>query len=232
MPDLDSVALSCAKKLSRVDSAGTTITDLETEIKAEIAETVRFYNRKASHISEFRGFEVATVASTTWYSSMDMTSGGGDQSEASRTAVDTNTIISFDYARENPGASGLNEPLKKISYLTFESLFEGSTPGGTPTYFTYYGGQIGIWPTPDAVYTLYFSGDVKPVVPTSGTDESVWFTEALEMIEAGACKRVCLNYLRDTERAMEFKAIEGDAWKMFQSETLTKSSSGKLRVHD
>ncbi|WP_299949076.1 hypothetical protein [uncultured Ruegeria sp.] len=229
---LTTVALSCAKQLGRVNAAGTDITDLEAEIKEQIQETIRFYNRKPYHLTEFRGFTLDTAASTVWYSSVDLTSGDGDQSNTSRTAVDTNQILNITYSRENPGSSGLNEPLDRIPYAKFERLREGSTPQGTPTYYTYYAGQIGIWPTPDGVYELYFSGHVKPVVPTNDSDTSVWFDEANEMIEAGALKRVCLKYLRDKERAADFGIIEDGAARAMAREHLLKSSTGKLKVHD
>mgnify|MGYP006935322130 CR=1 FL=1 len=232
MATLASVALSCAKQLGRANAAGTAIVDLEAEIKEEIAEAIKFYNRRPNHLTEFRGFEVTTASSTTWYSTIDLTNGDGDQDSTGRTAVNANTILTIDYARENPGGSGNNEPLSKVSYQSFEGFFEGATSSGSPTYFTYYAGQIGVWPTPDGAYTLYFSGDVKPVVPTADSDTSVWFDEAEELIEAAACKRVCLKYLRDSERAMTFVAAEKDAEASFHSEYVRKSTSGKVRVHD
>ncbi len=230
MATLATVALSCAKQLGRANAAGTSIADLETEIREEIGEAISFYNRKPNHLTEFRGFEVTTAASTTWYSTVDMTNGDGDQSKTSRTAVNTNTIIDFDYSRDTSGSQ--NEAMSRISYPAFEGLLEGSSSNGDPHYFTYYAGQIGVYPTPDGVYTLYFSGNVKPVVPTDDSDTSVWFDEAQELIEAAACKRVCLKYLRDTQRAAEFGAMEQAAHIPFHSEYVRKSSSGKVVVHD
>lgn len=228
---LASEALICAKQLLRASADGTSIADLETEIKESIGETIAYYNRQPYHLTEVRGVVLTTVASTTWYSSVDLTSSGGDQDFTGRTAVDTNTILGIKYARENPGSSGLNEPLDRLSYTDFERLQEGSTPGGTPTYFTYYGGQIGIWPTPDAAYTLYFSATVKPVVPTADADTSVWFTEAGALIRAGACKRVCVNYTRDMEMAGAFAATEEAERQNLAREYLLKTSSGKLKAH-
>lgn len=225
-------ALECAKYLSRVNASGTAIVDLETEIKNEIGETIKFYNRQTSHLTEFRGIVLTTVASTTWYSAVDLTSGDGDQDKTGRTTIDTNTILSIAYMRENPGSSGLNEPLARLPYTDFERLFEGSTPSGPPTYYTFYAGQIGIWPTPDAAYSIYFSATVKPVVPSDDADTSVWLDEAEELILAGAAKRVCLKHIRDTQRAQEFAAIESSALTQFNTEHVLKSSSRRLRVRD
>lgn len=225
-------ALEAAIQLGRATADGTAILDLEAQIKAQIGETIRYYNRKPYALSEVRGYTLTTVAAQTWYSTIDVSTGAGDQAVAGRTAVDTKDILSIDYMRENPGSSGFNERLTRKDYKEFERLFEGSTPSGPPTYWTYYAGQIGIWPTPDAAYTIYGAGLVKAVVPTSDSDTSVWLDEAEEMILAGACKRVCLKYLRNAERAKEFAVVEIDAEGRLQGEYVQKSSTRKLKVHD
>lgn len=226
---LATVALNCAKQIGRTNAGGTAITDLEAEIKEQIRETVRFYNRKSWALTEFRGFQFDTVASTTWYSSVDLTSGDGDQDKSSRTTVDANTILAINYMRVNTGASGLEEPLERIPYARFERLFEGSTPTGNPSHFTVYAGQIGLWSTPSEAFTIYGSGSVKAPVPSADSDSTVWFDQAGELIEAGALKRICAKYLRDNERAAVFADLERDQMTAMAGETLLRSSSGKLR---
>ena len=228
---LVTVALECAKQLGRANDAGTAFLELGAEIREQVRETIRFYNRQPYALTEFRGATLTTVTSTIWYSTVDLTSGDGDQSKAGRTTVDVKDVLGLTYMRENPGSSGLNEPMYRVSYEKFESMFEGSSPVGPPTYYTIYAGQIGIWPTPDAAYSLYFSAHIKPPVPSADDDDSIWFTEAGEMIEAGACKRVCAKYLRDIERAAAFGAMEDTARRNLQREHVLKSSSGRLKPH-
>lgn len=230
MATLATVALKCAKQLGRVNAAGTAITDLETEIKEEIAEAIRFYNRKPWHLTEVRDVTLTTAAGTRWYSTVDLTGGAGDQSVSGRTAVNVNDILSIDYMREN--VSSLTDDMIFMRYRDFERLNEGSTPGGTPYAYTLYAGQIGIYPTPNDAYSITFSAHVKPVVPTQDADESVWFDEVEEMVAAGANKRVCLKYLRDPERAAEFKAIEDGVMDSLHYEHVRKASTGKIVVHD
>ena len=122
-------ALKLAKRLGRADASGTSIVDLETEIKEEIGNAIGYYNRKPYALTEFRGIVLTTVASQEWYSTVDMTSGDGDQSNT-RSSLDTKEILKITYMRENPGSSGLNEPLYRLSYPDFERLFEGSIPSG------------------------------------------------------------------------------------------------------
>lgn len=225
-------ALELAKRLGRANAAGNAIVDLEDEIKSQIGAAIREYNRRPWHLTELRGGTLTTAQGTTWYSTVDISAAGADQSVSGRTSLDTKEILDIHYFRENPGASGLNEPLSEVPYKKFEQMFEGSTPQGQPEYFTRYAGQIGIWPTPNAAHTLYFSGIVKPVIPTGDADTSVWLDEAEDLILANAGKRVCVNYLRDTDRGAEFAAMEKSELEPFESEHVRKSSTGRIKAHD
>lgn len=227
---LATIALDCAIQLGRANAAGTAIADLETQIKAEIGEAIRHYNRKPWNFTELRGAELTTVASQKWYSTVDLANAGGDQSVAGRTSVDVNQLLSVDYMRED--ASGLTDKMRAISYEHFERLQEGSSPGGFPEAYALYGGQIGIYPTPGGAYSIYISGHFKPVVPTADGDGSVWFDDAAELIKAAACKRVALKYLRDPERAAEYAAIEQEAERQAHSEHIRKTSTRRIKVHD
>lgn len=232
MATLADTALIVATQLGRVDAGGTTITDLEPQIKEEIRNTIRFYNRKPMHLTELRNGEILTVANQTWYSEASIVDAAGDQPLAGRTTLDVEDIIDIHYMRENPGATGLNEPLSEIPYPVFERLFEGSVPFGQPEYFTRYAGQIGIWPTPSGVNNLYWSGIVRPTVPQADGDTSVWIDQANEMIEAGAARRVCSKYLRNMQWANDFAQIEVLQLQNLEGEQVRKTSSGRLRVRE
>lgn len=227
MATLSDIALVVAKQLGRANAAGTAIADLEDEIKAEIGNAVKNYNRKPWHLTEFRDGEITLAAGTEWYSAIDLTSGAGDQDETGRSAVDINTIISTEYMRI--GDSNTDYELIEISHREFERYKDGSSVQGEPVYYTRFAGQIGIYPIPNAVETVYWSGTIKPPIPTDDSDTSVWFDEANELIEAGAARRVCTNYLRDDERAARYAATEALAMGALESEFVRKASTGRLR---
>lgn len=230
MATLASVALNCAIQLGRANQAGTDIISLGPQIKAEIGESIRYYNRKGWHLTEVRDITLTTAADTAWYSTVDVSTGAGDQALAGRTSVDVNDVTEIDYFREN--ASSLTTGMDQISFQEFQMLNEGSAAGGAPISYTLYAGQIGIYPTPDQTYTLTFSGHVKPVIPTEDDDTSVWFDQAAELIEASACRRVCLKYIRDAQRAAEFAAIEQDAAGALHGENVFKTATGKITPHE
>ena len=232
MATLNDTALTVANQLGRTNAEGSAFIDLETQIKKEIRNTIRFYNRKPMHLTEFRGGEIITVIGQTFYNTADITMGAGDQPLSGRTTIDVEDIIAIHYMRENPGQTGLNEPLSEVPYAHFERLFEGAVPTGQPEFFTRYAGQIGIWPTPSGINNIYWSGIIRPTVPQADQDISVWFDQANELIEAGAARRVCSKYLRDEERANYFGQIEALQLQNLQEEHVQKSSSRRFRKHD
>ncbi|MEL6361722.1 MAG: hypothetical protein AAFR21_11610 [Pseudomonadota bacterium] len=232
MTTLQTVALNCAKQLGRADAAGLAIIDLESEIREQVGESVKFYNRKPWGLTEVRGAELVTVANQTWYSTIDLTTGSGNQEVSGRSTASADDILDIIYARQDVGPSGLNEPIYEMKYSRFERLFEGSTPGSNPTHYTRFAGQIGIWPTPDSAYTLYMSVAIKPPVPTVTTDTSVWFDEAQELIEAATCKRISAKYLRDDDLARRFEILEQDAASGLNTEYVYKRTTGRLTPHD
>lgn len=223
---LNDVAKTVAKYLGRAATDGT-ILDLEEEIKDEIGQAVKFYNRKQSYLTEFRECEITTAAGTVWYSAFTMANGAGEQSN-SRTSVSTSDIVKIQFMRDT--ANNLNERLDRVSYREFERLRDGTAAQTDPTVYTFYAGQIGLWPTPSGTATVEFSGHIKPQVPTADTDTSVWFDEADELIALSAARRVLKNHLRDTQRALEFADEEALAWSSVESEQVRKSS-GRIRAH-
>lgn len=202
-------------------------TDLLSEIKSEIKATIRDFNRRPWYLTEVRGGTFSTVASTAFYSTVDFTSGStfGDSGDfTSSTSV--KDIVSIKYARVDQ--DGLDEPLKKIRYRDFEAYREGSQALGFPDYFCLHSGQIGLWPTPTGVSTVYVTALVKGVVPADDADGSVWFDEAQELVEAGAAKRVCLKYITDVERANIFAGIETDQIRKLDAESARKTGTGRV----
>lgn len=244
MSDLATTALTVAKMIGRANTAGTAILDLETEIKDEIKNAIRYYNRKPMHLLEVRGGILTTDAGVTWYSTVDVGNTirdsegfniievGGEVVVEAAATIFVDDILDIHYMRENPGASGLNEPMREIAYVRFEQLQEGSTATGQPEYFTRYAGQIGIWPTPGAEHEIYFSALIKPVVPTSDTDPSIWFQEANELIECAAARRVCSKWLRDADLAASYAAEETHLYRQMYGEYVSKSTTGRIKPHD
>lgn len=201
--------------------------DLSTQIDREIQLAIARYNRRVTWLHEVRAVSLTSVAAQAWYSTVDLSTGTGPQDVAGRTAVDVSDIQAVRYMR-----TADFDDLKQVHYSDFERFFDTTGSAGRSTYFTLYAGQIGLWPVPDGVETFTMSVVCKPVVPSSATDESVWFDQAQELIENAAASAICRKFLSDGERAQAFQAYETAAWEELLAESNQKAATGRIRAHD
>lgn len=221
------IALKIAKRTGRASVDGTSIIDNESEILDAISETVRYYNRMSWALQEVLDATLTTANGTKWYSAVDLSTGEAPQVIAGRTEVSVSDIIDIDYIRDQ--TSGLEDDLCRVDYRQFERWSLTSSPGGFPYAWTRYADRIGIYPTPDAAYTLTISCRAKPTVPTGSSDTSVWFDQAEDIIAAGAAKWFCSDILRDPDRASEFAAKEMALLEPFKAELVRKTATGRLK---
>lgn len=219
MSTLAIIALECAVKLGRASADGQTIIDLSDEIKTEVRNAIRHYNRAPWHFTETRDLSFSTVTGQTWYNSA---------SDGSST-LNFSDLLKIDYIREE--ASSLDQGLCEKPYRAFQQIQEGSTAGGPPIFYARYGDELGLYPTPDQAYLIRLSGQFKASVPNADGDSSVWFTEIPELIVASACGRVCLAHLRDRERAMDFAAIASPLEDALHAEWVRKARTGRLTAY-
>lgn len=222
MATLSDLATSVQNMIQRSDQTA--------NIKTEIGNAIRHYNRRVSWVVERRGGEIATVAGTTWYSQIDLTTGAGVESSptgTTPTATESLTnLVEIIYAKLELGST--DWPLSLVSYREIETLLESNTSSGTPRYIAFFAGQIGAWPTPNAVNTIYLSGFFKPTVPTADAHESVWFDQYQELIENSAARRVAAKWLQDIEMAKVFREAEAEQEILLMAEGAARSTTGRL----
>jgi len=206
-------------------------TDLNDQIDAEIQNAIRQYNRRVNWLTERRGGTIATVSGTTWYSTIDLTtsSGFGDATSGTTptSTEDFKNVIKVIYAKLEQGA--IDWPLTLVSYDEFERLVEGNSVSGTPDFYTTFAGQIGFWPTPGSVYSVYVSAFWKPILPTADSDESVWFDENLELIEVSAARRAAFKWLHDPELGGAFALAEKEQDDLLLAEGASRTTTGRLK---
>lgn len=228
MATLATVAANVTDLLRRPNDS-----DILAKAKLEIAHAVRHYNRRVSWLVEHRGGTITASNGTQWYSTIDLTAGADieDADEPSgtlRTSTDSlQKMLAITYAKLEQGT--VDWPLDVVTPRDFERLSETSGVTGTPRWITYHVGKVGLWPVPGATYTVYVSGFFKPGVPTSDSDESVWFDNYLELIENAAARRVAGRWLHDTELAQVFAMEEGVQERQLLAENAAKLATGKLR---
>lgn len=228
MANLAESALRCAIQLGRANAAGTDIISLGPEIRREIGEAIRYYNRQPWALTEFYDCALTTSEGVPQYASFDMSDGAGEQGATvfRNSEVVTNILDIVDF-RDVDG-----EEICPVDYREYKRLAEDSPNDRSQLKYARFAGRLWLWPTPNGAYRLTFSAYVKPVVPTGDSSTSVWLDQASEMIEAAACKRVCIKYLRDTERAAVFGAIEREAEMAFQAEHVRKTTTRRIKPHE
>jgi len=230
MSTLADVTANVTNMLRRTGDTG-----LATPIQQEVQNAVRHYSRRPSFVIERRQMTIATVASQVWYSLLDNSSSAGFGDSATGTAPSatdsTLNLLKPIFAKVEQGA--IDWPIEYVPYQPdFAALEAGAAITGIPSFWTFYAGRIGLYPTPAAVYTVYISGFFKPTVPTDGTHESAWFDQQIELIEVAAAKRVAMKWLHDTEMGMVFAQLEAEQESLLFAESAYRGTSGRVRKHD
>lgn len=248
MTTLSDVVASIADQLARYD--------LDQQITKEVGFAVQKYSRKLTYLTEVRGGVILLDPQQVWYSSLNIENASGLQ--AMRRNVPFSNVVKINYVRtadagavdalllENGGAlltddakllmieklmtdpthRGMFDTLAQVHYGDFENDRAYFYPW-TVCGYALYGGQFGIWPDRMS-RAVYVSASVKPMVPDVPDDESVFFEEARELIEAAAAKQVCAKYVMDAERAAVFGTLESTAYTDIIEETNTKASTGRI----
>lgn len=97
--------------------------------------------------------------------------------------------------------SGQLERLTPVMHDEMESLHEGTTSEGQPWRWTQYGARVRLYPTPDAIYTLTWTGLFEESTLSSSSDTNSWMTDGELLIRHTARMTVLRDYLRDMEAA-------------------------------
>ncbi|UNY40287.1 putative tail adaptor protein [Paracoccus phage vB_PmaP_KLEP18-1] len=254
MTTLNDVVAGVSDQLARYD--------LNDQITREIGLAITRLSRKLTYLTEVRGGLVLLNPDQAWYSTFFLTSATGLQQTTDRGNVPFSNVLDFDFVRyasadrltglltetgdglliENPAEivlaleggqandGGLVMELPRLHYREFE---QWDSDGALTYRFGYavHSGQFGCRPEYGAG-AAYFSGHVKPLIPTVGQDTSVFFDQAQELVEAAVCKSVCAKYIMDMERAAVFGVLEAELMADIQIEGNRKAATGRLAAND
>jgi hypothetical protein len=170
-----------------------TRSDLTAEIAAAITAAIKFYQDerlffKLNHTSSF-----ATVASQVFYD--------GDDDADIPLYTDIDQLIIRD--------SGHDYLLKRVNVLQFEILSDGNTTNNEPSIWMYGNERIGLYPTPDAAYTITILGNYTVAGPASDSEtDNDWMTHGYELIRARAISNLMRYKTRQYDEARKFRELE------------------------
>lgn len=104
---------------------------------------------------------------------------------------------------------------------------------GVPSYYTWYGDTLRLYPAPNAVYTItmYYHGEILPVL-SSDSDTNAWTNQGETLIRNTAKADLCANVLRDPQAAQLAQAAAELSFKSLRREYDARSLTGRIDPHD
>lgn len=108
--------------------------------------------------------------------------------------------------------------VREVGLEEIERLDGGGA--GFPQLYCYYNDQIRLWPTPDAIYTLQFTGLKQIDAPTSDSDDTTpWTNAAYDLIACRTRMTLYRDQFRDQEGAELAVAATSEALDRLKQET-------------
>lgn len=186
--------------------------DLTTQIATEIQNAISQHQVERFYFNELRTITFNTVAAQEFYTSSD--------NAYIPNLLDIDSIITR--------ASGSTYTLTPRSYAWMEDIFSTASITGQPTDYAYYGQQIRLYPTPDAVYPCRISSLVR--LPTiNDADSNAWTTaaDAQTLIRAEAAYRIYMFIIRDEVKAGLSMNMRDQALTRLRGETERRLGTGR-----
>lgn len=162
--------------------------------------------------------------------------------EPSSTALTSSTTASNSYVARYTGLiqldslritiSGQKYPLDPVSFDEMEAMHDGSTSDGQPFAYCLYGDRVRLYPTPNDVYTLTWSGIFQETTALSDdADTNDWMTHGEQLIRHRAKKTFMRDVLRDRpEEVALAQFAENDALLMLERETVKRSARRRIKA--
>lgn len=188
-------------------------TDMNDQIKLCIQDAIAHYEVERFWFNQFRDRTFATVAGQEFY-------GAADHADIPDALEMDTVVLSLGTTRW---------PLTKSGYVELEERNTDASARGQPTEYAYWGRQIRLYPTPDAVYQIRLSGLFKLPVLEADEDQNAWTTDAEDLIRHRAKSILYSQYLRDDANAGRSAALELAARERLAATNARRLSAGSIR---
>lgn len=190
-------------------------TDLTAQIKSAILDAVAFYSRERVAGNEKR-WSLDTIAGTKFYG-IDTPSPGTLPDDILE--IDSITVT----------ANARIYQLDSWSYTDLDAIDAGTTPlSGYPRLWAWYAGQLRLYPTPNAAYTLTISGQTKLPELSADGDSNFWTNEGELLIRCRAKRELYAHVLMDDENALRMDALCKEAMRDLKKSANKLIASGRI----
>jgi len=192
-------------------------TDLTDQIEREITRAIIYYQGIRFYFNETRDVTFPTVAAQKLYTVAD--------------AAEIPNFYEIDQICVENGDEKTD--LDPIFPREWELLTGDSGGSSKPISWAYFDRSIGLYPIPDAAYTVRLIGHIKKAAPEDDTEEdNVWMVEAFDLIRARVCATLALKKLRDSTLFQAHSAAEGVELQRLLAETAGRVGTGYVIPSD
>ncbi len=185
--------------------------DLTTQIEQQIQSAIAQYDTVSFFFNELAYGTFSTVASQEVYTS----------------AVIPTDIVAIDALTVIYGST--RQIVRRRPWAWLEQWQPGTSTGGPPTDYAYYGQAIRLYPIPTTVMTLNIAYLQAVAAPTADADVGPWMNEAEELIRSSAKRRLFQHVIEDEAALQLMRAAETEALSDLTSQTARLVGTGYVR---
>lgn len=124
--------------------------------------------------------------------------------------------------------NGQRYQLNHVSFDTMESFHDGNPNSGQPTSYTRHGGRVRLYPTPDAAYTLTWSGTFLETALTGDEITNGWMTHGQLLIRATARLILLRDYIKSYDDVPAAQQAVDIAEKALYREHIMRTSNNRV----
>lgn len=188
----------------------------ESTVVAEaITHAIGHLQTEGFFFQQVRSLSFDTIVGQAWYDEDD--------------DPDIPKFASFKSLRMTVGTTG-RDIERQTDIATFELLVANATANSKPFSFIYRNEEIGLYPKPDAIYTMTVVGGSFPDAPaTGGEADNVWMTKGYQVVMYSALEWLARVRIRDYEYANEMLAMANDMKNRLSIKRNRRQGAGRIR---
>lgn len=141
-----------------------------------------------------------------------------------------NVMLAIDSAIAIDG-SGTTWKLKPVALASLEALGD-QDQSGQPAYFAKFSEGYRLFPIPDQVYTIRFTGHVRLGAPATDADTNAWVDEAYDLISAYAKRYLAIHRLKDSALKQAMDVAVSEASTSLKGLATTMAGTGVVQSYD
>ena len=154
----------------------------------------------------------------------------GQAGYGGRTLAGQPIMLAIDSAIALDGC-GRSWPLRNVPLADLESMGDQAQTG-QPTCYAKFSGGYRLYPVPDGLYTVRFTGHVQLGAPATDADGNAWTDQAYDLIASYAKRYLAIHRLKDAALKAAMDVAVGEASTSLKGLATTVASTGVVAAYD